>query len=156
MRIQRTSKIITAVIIALSLLAIACAFVSRHYRRIEEQSYEKRRKMHNYTEQLARGSDNLTSAVRAYAATGDRRHYDAFLRELNEDTYYGDSELGLWLVADGMGGHEYGEVASALARETIVECKRLVPRSARPYHARPAARTCLFRSSNAPERWQSG
>ena len=41
-------------------------------------------------------------------------------RVLNEDTYYGDSELGLWLVADGMGGHEYGEVASALARETIV------------------------------------
>jgi len=41
-------------------------------------------------------------------------------RELNEDTYYGDSELGLWLVADGMGGHQYGEVASALARETIV------------------------------------
>ena len=41
-------------------------------------------------------------------------------RELNEDTYYGDGELGLWLVADGMGGHEYGEVASALARETIV------------------------------------
>lgn len=41
-------------------------------------------------------------------------------RELNEDTYYGDSELGLWLVADGMGGHDYGEVASALAREAIV------------------------------------
>jgi protein phosphatase len=41
-------------------------------------------------------------------------------RELNEDTYHGDGELGLWLVADGMGGHEYGEVASALAREAIV------------------------------------
>jgi protein phosphatase len=41
-------------------------------------------------------------------------------RELNEDTYYGDSELGLWLVADGMGGHACGELASALARETIV------------------------------------
>ncbi|QOW21446.1 MULTISPECIES: PP2C family protein-serine/threonine phosphatase [Lysobacteraceae] len=40
-------------------------------------------------------------------------------RELNEDSYYGDSVLGLWLVADGMGGHDYGEVASALARETI-------------------------------------
>lgn len=41
-------------------------------------------------------------------------------RDLNEDTYYGDIELGLWLVADGMGGHACGEVASALARETIV------------------------------------
>ena len=41
-------------------------------------------------------------------------------REHNEDTYYADSDLGLWLVADGMGGHEHGEVASALARDTIV------------------------------------
>lgn len=41
-------------------------------------------------------------------------------RELNEDTFYSDSELGLWLVADGMGGHEFGEVASALARDAVV------------------------------------
>jgi protein phosphatase len=41
-------------------------------------------------------------------------------REHNEDTYYADSELGLWLVADGMGGHDNGEVASALARDTLV------------------------------------
>ncbi len=41
-------------------------------------------------------------------------------REHNEDTYYADPELGLWLVADGMGGHEYGEVASAFARDTLV------------------------------------
>jgi len=41
-------------------------------------------------------------------------------RELNEDTYYGDGQLGLWLVADGMGGHVLGELASALAREAIV------------------------------------
>ncbi|MFT4198196.1 MAG: protein phosphatase 2C domain-containing protein [Pseudoxanthomonas sp.] len=41
-------------------------------------------------------------------------------RSLNEDTYYGDGALGLWLVADGMGGHASGEVASALAREAIV------------------------------------
>lgn len=41
-------------------------------------------------------------------------------REHNEDTYYADGDIGLWLVADGMGGHDNGEVASALARETLI------------------------------------
>lgn len=41
-------------------------------------------------------------------------------REHNEDTYHADTDLGLWLVADGMGGHEHGEVASALARDTLI------------------------------------
>ena len=41
-------------------------------------------------------------------------------REHNEDTYHADAGLGLWLVADGMGGHEHGEVASALARDTLI------------------------------------
>jgi PPM family protein phosphatase len=41
-------------------------------------------------------------------------------RDHNEDTYCVDPQLGLWLVADGMGGHEHGEVASALARDTVL------------------------------------
>ncbi|MEM9533193.1 MAG: Stp1/IreP family PP2C-type Ser/Thr phosphatase [Pseudomonadota bacterium] len=41
-------------------------------------------------------------------------------REHNEDTYSAEPELGLWLVADGMGGHDLGEVASAIARDTVV------------------------------------
>jgi protein phosphatase len=41
-------------------------------------------------------------------------------REHNEDTYYADADIGLWLVADGMGGHAHGEVASALARDGVV------------------------------------
>ncbi len=41
-------------------------------------------------------------------------------REHNEDTYYADADMGVWLVADGMGGHEHGEVASAIARDTLV------------------------------------
>src|SRR5215475_4700203 len=85
MRIKRTSQLITVSIIALSLMAIVCALWSRYYRGIQEQAYEDRRKMFNLTEQLAKGSDALTAAVRAYSATGDRRHYDAFQRELSVD-----------------------------------------------------------------------
>lgn len=45
-------------------------------------------------------------------------------RDHNEDTYGAEPGLGLWLVADGMGGHEHGEVASALARDTVIEMVR--------------------------------
>jgi len=42
-------------------------------------------------------------------------------RSRNEDTYYADAALGLFVVLDGMGGHRYGEVASAFARDGVVE-----------------------------------
>ncbi len=41
-------------------------------------------------------------------------------RTRNEDTYYADAGLGLFLVVDGMGGHQHGEVASATARDGVV------------------------------------
>ena len=34
------------------------------------------------------------------------------IRKVNQDAYLDLPELGLWVVADGMGGHEAGEVAS--------------------------------------------
>jgi len=42
-------------------------------------------------------------------------------RSRNEDTYYADPALGLFLVLDGMGGHRHGELASASVRDGVVE-----------------------------------
>jgi serine/threonine-protein phosphatase Stp1 len=42
-------------------------------------------------------------------------------RKLNEDSVVGFPERGLWVVADGMGGHEAGEVASAKIVEAMGE-----------------------------------
>ncbi|MFK7828579.1 MAG: PP2C family serine/threonine-protein phosphatase [Congregibacter sp.] len=47
------------------------------------------------------------------------RTHPGLRREKNEDNYAADAELGLWVVADGVGGHSNGEVASAIACEII-------------------------------------
>ncbi len=41
--------------------------------------------------------------------------------DVNEDALGADDTLGLWLVADGMGGHAAGDQASAIARATTLE-----------------------------------
>jgi protein phosphatase len=40
-------------------------------------------------------------------------------RKSNEDAYFRDDDLRLWVVADGMGGHAAGEVASSEAVDAI-------------------------------------
>jgi len=41
------------------------------------------------------------------------------VRKINEDSWISDFDLGLFVVADGMGGHNAGEVASQLAVDAI-------------------------------------
>jgi type VI secretion system protein ImpM len=47
------------------------------------------------------------------------------LRKMNEDAYLERPEIGLWAVADGMGGHEAGDVAS----QAIVTALDAIPGS---------------------------
>lgn len=44
-------------------------------------------------------------------------------RNVNEDSvgYYKDDTIGIYVVADGMGGHNAGEIASKLAVDSVVE-----------------------------------
>lgn len=56
------------------------------------------------------------------------------VRPQNEDSLLARPDLGVYAVADGMGGHAAGEVASAIAVETIErEADNAAARGATPY-----------------------
>src|SRR5439155_2246836 len=62
------------------------------------------------------GAERLMAAIQAYGLTDVGRK-----RKHNEDAFAMDVTEGLFIVADGMGGHAAGEVASKITVETIGE-----------------------------------
>ena len=65
---------------------------------------------------------NLSSALEVATAT-----HPGMVRSHNEDSIAADSEIGLAVLADGMGGYNAGEVASGIAVELIrTELKKAI------------------------------
>ena len=62
------------------------------------------------------GDGSMTTAIDAFGLTDVGRK-----RKHNEDAYALDVNEGLFIVADGMGGHAAGEVAAKITVETIGE-----------------------------------
>lgn len=68
------------------------------------------------------------------------------VREGNEDSFVIDERIGLFAVADGMGGHQAGEVASATALESV----RALVAAGRPIHdALVAANSAVFEKAGS-------
>lgn len=51
--------------------------------------------------------------------TSTHATHPGLVRQNNEDCFRSDDNLGVYLLADGLGGHNAGEVASALAIDTV-------------------------------------
>jgi protein phosphatase len=67
------------------------------------------------------------------------------VRTNNEDSYFTDVERGLAIVADGMGGHAAGEVASKITVDTLSEHVQ-VPNSFWPFGRTARERNCIVQA----------
>ena len=84
MNIKTTSRVLTALVTMLSAISIGVTLLSQQangsHLKAQQQYYANLLAVSN----LTHGSDLLTAAVRAYAATGDEQYRHAFMVELHE------------------------------------------------------------------------
>lgn len=70
-------------------------------------------------------------------------------RQTNQDAFVVDNDLGLWIVADGMGGHAGGETASQLAVKAVTDHIASAARSFSDFRSRIDRVKELLRSAVA-------
>ena len=66
-------------------------------------------------------------------------------RRINEDAYLALHDIGLWLIADGMGGHARGDVASHIVVESFSGLGK--PHSMEEFAQQVSHRRCPLRAS---------
>jgi serine/threonine protein phosphatase PrpC len=58
-------------------------------------------------------------AARDFAFEAVERSHVGHVRKINEDRVYARTSIGLWAVADGMGGHQRGDLASTMLIDAL-------------------------------------